>query len=236
MVAVPHRHVVLSVPRRLRLLFRRDRSRLAKLARAAWETVKELLQAAAGDKLAVPGGVACLQTYGNLLDCHPHAHLLVSWGVFRPDGTFVPVTDVPAKETIEKLFRHKILRMLKDEGAIDDAVIENLLSWPNTALSERRCSLVCKVLFLGGFQRVFHAPSFALRVLLPTCRDFLEQHFIDVFICARGGWCSGSSEVEIVRCSESSHVHSCTMTPFLVVRHEIASRSFRAVAIRRFWF
>ncbi len=29
----------------------------------------------------------------------------------------MPVTDVPAKETIEKLFRHKILRMLHDEGA-----------------------------------------------------------------------------------------------------------------------
>jgi hypothetical protein len=132
MEAVPHRHVVLSVPRRLRLLFRRNRSRLAKLARAAWESVKDLLVAAAGEKDAVPGGVACIQTYGNLLDWHPHAHLLVSWGVFRPDGTFVAVTDVPPKETLEKLFRHKILHMLKEEGAIDDAVIENLLSWPNT--------------------------------------------------------------------------------------------------------
>jgi hypothetical protein len=130
--AVPHRHVVLSVPRRLRLPFRRDRSRLAKLARAAWETVKELLQVAAGEKDAVPDGVACIQTYGNLLDRHPHAHLLVSWGVFRPDGMFVPVTDVPPKQQSEKLFRLKILRMLKAEGAIDDAVIENLLSWPNT--------------------------------------------------------------------------------------------------------
>jgi transposase-like protein len=133
--AVPHRHIVLSVPRRLRLLFRRDRSRRVKLARAAWETVKEFLQVAAGEKDAVAGGDACIQTYGNLLDWHPHAHLLVSWGVFRPDGSFVPVTDVPPKQRIEKLFRHKILPMLKQEGAIDDAVIENLLSWPNTGFS-----------------------------------------------------------------------------------------------------
>jgi hypothetical protein len=129
---VPHRHVVLSVPRRLRPYFRWDRRRLPRLARAAWETVKDLLQTATGETSAVPGGVACLQTYGNLLDWHPHVHLLVSWGVFRPDGTFVAVTDVPEKETIEKLFRHKVLHMLREEGAIDDAVIESMLAWHNT--------------------------------------------------------------------------------------------------------
>lgn len=132
MEKVPHRHVVLSVPRRLRPFFRRDRSRLPKLARAAWETVKALLQTAAWDPSAVPGGVACIQTYGNLLDWHPHVHMLVSWGVFRPDGAFVPVTQVPAKQEIEQLFRHKVLAMLKEEGAIDDAVIESMLSWHNT--------------------------------------------------------------------------------------------------------
>lgn len=35
---------------------------------------------------------------------------------------------------IERLFRHKILHLLKEEGAIDAAVVENLLSWPHTAL------------------------------------------------------------------------------------------------------
>ena len=56
---VPHRHVVISLPRRLRPFFRR-RKRLTRLARLAYETVKDFLQAAAGTRTAVPGAVACL--------------------------------------------------------------------------------------------------------------------------------------------------------------------------------
>ncbi|MCC6737523.1 MAG: hypothetical protein IT452_00640 [Planctomycetia bacterium] len=62
--------------------------------------MKELLVAAAGDGSAVPGAVACVQTYGNLLD----------W----------------------KLFRHKVLRMLQDEDAVDDAVVASMLAWHHT--------------------------------------------------------------------------------------------------------
>ncbi|MGD0266757.1 MAG: transposase zinc-binding domain-containing protein [Candidatus Methylomirabilota bacterium] len=74
---VPHRHVVISLPRRLRPFFRR-RKRLTRLARLAYETIKGLLQAATGTRAAVPGAVACLQSAGSLLDWHPHVHLLVS--------------------------------------------------------------------------------------------------------------------------------------------------------------
>jgi len=124
--------VVLSVPRRLRPFFQRNRERLARLARVAWETVKELLQDAAGDSEAVPGGVGCVQTYGNLLDFHPHSHLLISWGVFTRAGDFRPVEAVPDAEVLERLFRHKVLRLLQDEGAIGPEVVANLLSWKHT--------------------------------------------------------------------------------------------------------
>ena len=130
--AVSHRHVVLSLPRRLRPFFRRRRKRLTRLARLAYETIKELLQTAAANGKAVPGTVACLQTSGNLLDWHPHVHLLVSWGLFTRDGAFVPVEAAPDPETLARLFRHKVLRLLLDAGAIDQAVVANLLAWPHT--------------------------------------------------------------------------------------------------------
>jgi len=69
--------VVLSLPRRLRPYFRRRR-RLAQLACAAYETIKDLLQIAADTRRAMLGAVACIQSYGNLL-AWPHtgfgAHL-----------------------------------------------------------------------------------------------------------------------------------------------------------------
>jgi hypothetical protein len=128
---VPHRHVVLALPRRLRPFFRR-RKRLTRLARLAYETIRDLLQAAAGTRAAVPGAVACLQSAGNLLDWHPHVHLLVSWGLFRRDGTFLPVEAALDPETVARLFRHRVLRMLLAEGAIAESVVRSLLAWPHT--------------------------------------------------------------------------------------------------------
>ena len=133
--SVPHRHVVLSVPRRLRPFFMRHRERLSKLTRAGYETIKELLQAAVGNTDSVPGAVVCTQTYGNLLDGHPHLHMLVSWGLFDRVGGFLRAAAVPDEETIEKLFRAKVLALLRDEGAIDDKLIANLLSWKHTGFS-----------------------------------------------------------------------------------------------------
>jgi transposase-like protein len=129
---VPHRHVVFSVPRRVRWAFRRDRRRLAKLARISYATIREFLETAVGKGVGVPGAVACVQSYGDLLDFHPHIHLLVSWGCFKRDGTFVAVEAVPSTEELEKLFRHKVLRMLLDEEAINEEVVKNILSWPHT--------------------------------------------------------------------------------------------------------
>jgi hypothetical protein len=105
---------------------------LTRLARLAYETIKDLLQAAAGTRTTVPGPVACLQSAGNLLDWHPHVHLLLSWGLFGRDGSFIPVEGTPDPETVARLFRHKVLRMLLEEGAIEERVVGDLPAWPHT--------------------------------------------------------------------------------------------------------
>jgi hypothetical protein len=38
----------------------------------------------------------------------------------------------PDPEVLAKLFRHKVLRLLQDEEAIDEHVVANLLAWPHT--------------------------------------------------------------------------------------------------------
>ena len=128
---MPHRQLVFTVPRRLRLHFRYDRTLLAKLAHAAYRVVARALGEALGRRDAVPGGIAAIQTLGSLLDYHPHVHLLVTWGGFAKDGTFVPAPEVPA-EALEKLFQHEVLKILLREGAIQQDLVENLLSWTHS--------------------------------------------------------------------------------------------------------
>lgn len=82
--------------------------RLTRLARLAYETIRDLLQDAGGTRAAVPGAVACLQSARNLLGWHPHVHLLVSWGLFRRDGSFLPVKVTPDLDTVARLFRHRV--------------------------------------------------------------------------------------------------------------------------------
>jgi hypothetical protein len=67
---VPHHHVVLTIPRLLRPLFRRRRELLVELARAGAEASVELLRRSTGEHLR-PGLVVSVATAGDLLQCTP---------------------------------------------------------------------------------------------------------------------------------------------------------------------
>ena len=57
---------------------------------------------------AVPGIIWAIQTFGDLIHWHPPNHALVSEGVFRPEGTFVPLPKW-ATEPFLKLWEQEVL-------------------------------------------------------------------------------------------------------------------------------
>jgi len=63
---VPNRHVVFTIPKRLRGYFRYDRKLSTVLFQAAWRSVAAVL----GTKDAVPAGVLTIQTAGEALNFH----------------------------------------------------------------------------------------------------------------------------------------------------------------------
>ena len=71
------------------------------MARAAWETLREMLSEAACEPMGVPGVVASLQTFGSFANFHPHLHAIVTEGVITPDGRFHPVI-WPGKRDLEE--------------------------------------------------------------------------------------------------------------------------------------
>ena len=60
----------------LRPYFLFHRELLGELARLAYETVREMMAAAAGESEARPGMVAVIQTFGSSLKCNPHIHAI----------------------------------------------------------------------------------------------------------------------------------------------------------------
>ncbi len=118
-----------TIPKMLRRYFLRDRKLLGELCRAAWQTVAELMTAAAGEVDGFRSGmVAAAQTAGDLLNAHPHIHAIVPRGGWVRAGAWVPVPFVDAG-VAEKLFRHKVLSFLMAKGLVTEERATLLLSW-----------------------------------------------------------------------------------------------------------
>jgi hypothetical protein len=101
--AVPHRHVVLSIPKILRRYFLYDRQLLSDLSRCGWEALKLYFKKAVKGQKAVPGAVVAIQSFGDLLGFHPHLHVLISDGCFHENAMFsvAPTIDT---DVLEKIF------------------------------------------------------------------------------------------------------------------------------------
>ena len=88
---VGHAQWVFTVPKMLRVYFRCHRELLGELSRAAAQTAKELLAAAAGEEKGFrPGVVSVVQTFGDRANFHPHVHALVTRGGWDASGERVP--------------------------------------------------------------------------------------------------------------------------------------------------
>ena len=131
---VPHAQWVFSVPKMLRPYFLHHRELLGDLATIAYQTVREMMGAASDEPAARPGMVAVIQTFGSSLKWNPHIHAIASRGVWTPDGGWHPIPYVDAHKA-ELLFRHKVLRLLRDLELISEERIALLLSWRNSGFS-----------------------------------------------------------------------------------------------------
>ena len=132
---VGHAQCVFTVPKMLRVFFLHHRELLGPLSLAAYETVKELMAAAAvGEKGFRPGVVSVVQTFSDRAKFHPHVHALCSRGGWTASGEWIPLPYVD-EGAAEKLFRHKVLALLHRRGLLSEDRIELLLSWKRSGFS-----------------------------------------------------------------------------------------------------
>jgi hypothetical protein len=125
---VPHRQYVFTIPIRLRIYFRNDRKLLTQLCRCVYESLLEFFRTVIGLKDGVPGVVLTIHTFGDFSHkWHPHIHMLVSDGLFLKNGLFYVMPSRIDLKPLEDIFQATILKMLKEEGKINDDIITNLL-------------------------------------------------------------------------------------------------------------
>jgi len=130
---VPHRHLVLTMPRLLRGIFRKRRELLLDLSQCAAEALAAYMRRHLGAHTR-PGIVVSVTTAGDLIQWHPHAHLLLSDGTFSQDGSFHPLQTWDG-EAVMKLFRERLLARLIERHAISSELAQKLLKWRHPGFS-----------------------------------------------------------------------------------------------------
>jgi hypothetical protein len=114
--AVPHRHVVFSIPKILRRYFLYDRKLLSDLSRCGWEALKAFYTTGVRDPKALPGAVVAIQTFGDFPQgFHLHLHILVSDSRFHTNSTFSVSPAVHIK-ALGQIFRYKVLKDAPFQG------------------------------------------------------------------------------------------------------------------------
>jgi len=134
---VPHRHWVLTIPRILRPLFCRERRLLQVILDAARDAFLEGYARAGGGKPVRPGVVLALQTFGELINWHPHVHALVTEGGFDESGTFHPLYRLDPG-SVMLLFRERIFEALLAKRRISERLVWRMRHWRHSGFSAHR--------------------------------------------------------------------------------------------------
>ena len=125
---VAHRQIVFTIPKMLRPYFMYERKLLGKLSQCGYAILKELYQLVLKRGDVYPGVVMSIQTFGDLVNFHPHLHAIATEGCFDGNGDFLSVPRIPSY-VIQELFMHKVFKMLLKEGKITDSTIRLITSW-----------------------------------------------------------------------------------------------------------
>ncbi len=130
---VPHRQVVFTIPKMLRLFFKYNRRLLGSLCRCALSSLARYFKIVAGCELR-PGVIAAIQTFGARINLHPHLHLLVTEGGVDAAGLFHKVPRIDDSRLAE-LFAREVLADLARKELLSPEWAERLLSWRHTGFN-----------------------------------------------------------------------------------------------------
>ncbi len=123
----------MTIPRLLRSLLHRRRELLTELGRAAAEATTELVRRGLGHDTR-PGLVVSIATAGDLVQWHPHLHLLTTDSGKSADGSWEPLPEWDAALLI-KLFRERLLARLVESHALSPELVARLVSWKHSGFS-----------------------------------------------------------------------------------------------------
>lgn len=132
---IPIRSGTFTIPKMIRPYYKFDHKLYPLLCQCAFETVTEIFQAALGIPDVIPGMVIGIHTWGDFLNPHPHIHALISQGCYDREGNFHLLIDTLDETKFEKLFMHKVFKMMMREEKINEFLVEKIMSWHHSGFN-----------------------------------------------------------------------------------------------------
>jgi len=127
---VPHRQVVFTIPKMLRIFFKYKRSLLSALCLCGKEAILKYLGAVTGKEIT-PGIIAVIQSFGSRINLHPHLHFLVSEGGSDREGRFHRVSRFN-DDLLREIFSREVFSLLLRKQLINLTLIQKILRWRHT--------------------------------------------------------------------------------------------------------
>ena len=183
---VPHRQWVVSVPKRVRYLFRTERETVGAVLRIFMRALETTLRRGSLGAPATSrfGAVAFVHHFGSSLNEHIHFHCIVPDGVFSegPDGealfheaTLLTETDI---EALGQKTRRRTLRWLTRRGYLDSEAAEMMRGWPHSGGFSVDGSVSLPAWDRGGLERLARycsRPAFSARNLSMKMRHWFFE-------------------------------------------------------------
>ncbi len=130
---VPHRQIVFTIPKRLRIFFKYKRRLLGDLCRCALRALHRYFEIMAGSALR-PGVIAAIQTFGDRINLHMHLHFLVTEGGTDEAGVFHKIPRIDDSRLAE-IFAREVLTFLVGRELLSPEWAERILSWPHSGFN-----------------------------------------------------------------------------------------------------
>jgi hypothetical protein len=130
---VPHRQIVFTIPKRLRVFFKFNRRLLGDLCRCALRSLSRYFEMLTGSVLT-PGVIAAIQTFGDRINLHVHLHFLVTEGGVDAAGVFHKIPRIDDSRLAE-IFAREVLRLLVGRELLNPEWAKRILSWPHTGFN-----------------------------------------------------------------------------------------------------
>ena len=130
---VPHRQVVFTIPKMLRIFFKYNHRLLGELCCCALRSLTCYFEIVARSEL-MPGVIAAIQTFGDRINVHPHLHFLVTEGGVDKADLFHRIPRIDDSRLAE-LFAREVLADLVSRDVLSSEWTEWILSWRHTGFS-----------------------------------------------------------------------------------------------------